>query len=235
MEAPAPDTSSPDALPAALGRLLAGRYSCRAFDPRPVPRAVVEDALAMAQRTPSWCNTQPWQVHVASGESRRRITETLHGLAASDAPAAPDFPWPAAYQGVYRDRRRACGLQLYDSLGILRDDRDRAREQGLENYRGFGAPHVAFLTTEADLGVYGALDCGLYLMSLMLALQARGVATIAQAALAAYPDAVRHHFGLVPARRVVCGLSFGYGLPEAPVNGYRTAREDFRQAVQWSD
>lgn len=218
-----------------LGDLLESRYSCRAYRPEPVDRALIERAVALAQRTPSWCNTQPWQLHIASGASRVALTERLFEKAAADTPIAPDFPFPEAYEGVYRERRKVCGVQLYQAVGIAREDRARAREQAMENFRGFGAPHIAILSTEAALGVYGMLDCGLYLMSLMLALRAQGIDSIAQAALASYPDVVRAHFGLPPTRRIVCGLSFGHGVAEAPINGYRTGRSDAGDAVVWSD
>ena len=90
-------------------------------------------------------------------------------------------------EGVYRDRRKVCGVQLYQSLGIGKDDRAAAAEQALENFRLFGAPHVAIVTTDEKLGVYGMLDCGLYAQSFMLAARDSGVDTIAQAALASYP------------------------------------------------
>ncbi|MBK8017713.1 MAG: nitroreductase [Betaproteobacteria bacterium] len=218
-----------------LEQLLNDRFSCRAYRPEEVSRETQRRAFAAAQRTPSWCNTQPWQVHVVSGDARDRICRELHGLAAGGQPGNPDFAFPGSYAGVYKDRRKVCGVQLYESLGIGRDDRDRAHAQALENFRGFGAPHVAFITTEQALGIYGMLDCGLYVMSLMLALQAESVQCIAQAALASYPDAVRRFFGLPDSRRVVCGLSFGLADHSAPINGYRTERVAIDDAVHWID
>lgn len=50
-----------------LENLLRGRWSCRSFLDRKVPRPTIEQLLAMAQRTPSWCNTQPWHAIVTSG------------------------------------------------------------------------------------------------------------------------------------------------------------------------
>ncbi|MBI1395906.1 MAG: nitroreductase [Betaproteobacteria bacterium] len=220
---------------AALDALLSARYSCRAYRPERVSRELVERALRMAQQTPSWCNTQPWRVHVASGASRDALIRRLHDTASAETPIRPDFPFPEAYEGVFRDRRKVCGVQLYQSLGIGREDRQRAREQSLENFRAFGAPHMAIVTTEGALGPYGLLDCGLYLMSVMLAFRALGVDCIAQAALASYPDLVRAHFGLPETRRVVCGLSFGYAEPEAAINGYRTERAGIDEVIEWSE
>lgn len=218
---------------AALQGLLERRYSCRAYLPEPLPRTTIERILAAAQRTPSWCNTQPWQVSIVSGAALKRLGAALHERAAAAIPGNPDFDFPGAYLGVYRERRKVCGVQLYQTLGIGRDDRARAREQSLENFRFFGAPHAAFVTTDASLGFYGGLDCGLYVMSFLLAAAAAGVATIAQAALASYPDVVRKHLDLDATRKLVCGIAFGHGLHSAVVNGYRTGRAELVEAVRW--
>ena len=127
--------------------LLDERWTCRQFRPDPVPRADIERLLALAQRTPSWCNTQPWQVVVTSGEATDRLRAGLAEHVMSH-PQEPDFAFPAAYAGVFRDRRRECGFQLYDSVGITKDDSDRRLEQMLRNFDLFDAPHVAILTTE---------------------------------------------------------------------------------------
>jgi nitroreductase len=124
-----------------------------------------------------------------------------------------------------------CGVQLYQALGIGREDKASAAQQSLENFRFFGAPHVALITTEEDLGVYGAVDCGLYVANFMLAAQNMGVAAIAQAALASYPDFIRDHFGLPPNRKFVCGISFGYADAEHPINDYRTGRSPVSESV----
>lgn len=230
------DTTSPEtAAIDALSRLLTARHSCRAYHATPVPRESIERALSLAQHTPSWCNTQPWQVAIVSGEALAALGDRLHALGNAGEPIRPDFPFPASYEGHYRDRRKVCGVQLYQALGIGRDDRERARTQALENHRCFGAPHAAFITTPAALGPYGAVDCGLYVMSLMLALQALGIASIAQAALASYPDVVREALGFEADRLLVCGVAFGYAQDDAAINSYRTERAPLSDAVRMID
>ena len=107
-----------------------------------------------------------------------------------------DFPFPREYLGVYLERRRESGFQLYNTLGILRGDKMAYARQALENYNFFGAPHVAIIHTDEPLGVYGAIDCGAYVANFMLAAQALGLGTIPQAALARHSGLIRRHFGL---------------------------------------
>jgi nitroreductase len=216
-----------------LEDLLGRRFSCRAFLPQPVPRAIIERILTAAQKTASWCNSQPWRLEITSGVATQKFREAMVQAASSGRPRSGDFPFPREYSGVYLERRRESGFQLYNSLGIARGDKAAYARQALENFNFFGAPHVAIVHTDEALGVYGAIDCGGYVTSFMLAAQALGVATIPQAALASYSDVVRGHFGLDDDRRVVCGISFGYPDDAHQANGYRTSRAAIADTVMF--
>jgi nitroreductase len=218
----------------ALERLLAERYSCRAFQRRPVPTATIERILELAQRTPSWCNSQPWQLHITRGVATERFRKGLFEYACAHT-AEPEYPFPREYRGVYLERRRACGFQLYEAVGIARGDREASARQTMENFRLFGAPHALIVTTDEALGVYGVLDCGAWVNNFMLAARACGVASIAQAALAAHPKFTREFFGVGEDRRIVCGMSFGYADVAQPVNRFRTQRAAVSEVVRWLD
>src|SRR5271154_883368 len=207
-----------------LEELLGERFSCRAFKPDAVPRPIIERVLKAAQRTASWCNSQPWQVVIASGEAREKFRKEIYTAASSRAPDDGDFPFPREYRGIYLERRRESGFQLYNTLGIPRGDRAAYARQSLENFNFFGAPHVAIIHTDEALGVYGAIDCGSYVGNFMLAAQALGLGTIPQAALARQSGLIRRHFNLAADRRVVCGISFGFADDAHKVNSYRTSR-----------
>ena len=217
-----------------FGRLLQERYSCRAFLERQVGQETIARMLEMAQRTPSWCNSQPWKVVITRGTATQSFRDAISAYASSHE-REPDFAFPREYRGVYLDRRRECGIQLYQSVGIARGDREAAARQGMENYRLFGAPHAMIVTTDEALGVYGMLDCGAWVNNFMLAARSLGVASIAQAALGAHPKFLRSYFGLPEERRVVCGVSFGYADESHPVNGFRTARAALSEVVTWVD
>jgi nitroreductase len=218
-----------------LVELLGERYSCRAFRPDPVPRPTIERILSAAQRTASWCNSQPWQVVIASGMAKERFRAAIHGEASSGAPEDGDFSFPREYRGVYLERRRESGFQLYNTLGIARGDKAAYARQALENYNLFGAPHVAIIHTDEALGIYGAIDCGAYVGNFLLAAQALGLGTIPQAALARHSGLIRRHFGLGDDRRVVCGISFGFPDHDHRINSYRTSRAGIADTATFVD
>lgn len=229
--APESAAARPDA---ALEDWLRARHSCRAFLPEPLPRATIERILTLAQRTASWCNCQPWQVTVVSGDAARRLGRALLARA-EQAGFTPDFPFPREYRGDYLARRRESGFQLYGAVGVARGDREAYRRQELRNFQLFDAPHVAIITTDEALGEYGAIDCGGYVANFLLAAQANGVATVAQASLAMYPEVLREQLGIGADRRVVCAISFGHADTAHPANSYRTRRADLDAVVRWID
>jgi nitroreductase len=225
-----PDVIAPDRV---MEDLLDRRFSCRAFQDRQVDRATIARTLTLAQRSPSWCNVQPWQVIVTEGAATERLRLAASAFAAANPPA-PDVAFPERYEGVFQARRRECGWQLYESVGIEKGDRAASAQQAARNFEFFGAPHVAIITTERALGTYGAVDCGVYLGCLLLAAQSMGLSTIPQAALGAVAPAIREMFELPASRQVLFGVSFGYGEPEHPANGFRTRRAALDHVVTWA-
>ncbi len=226
---------SSNSQPDALEKLLDERHSCRAFLPQPVERAVIERILATAQRCASWCNAQPWQVTIASGAAAQRVSRALVDAAEQRREAQPDIAFPAEYRGAYLERRRECGFRLYQAVGVERGDKAGYARQTLENFRLFGAPHVAVITSDPLLGVYGAVDIGGYVQVLMLAMRAHGVAAIAQAALANFSPLLKDLLGIDAERQVVCGLSFGFEDAGHPANAFRTTRAKLDEVVRWVD
>lgn len=216
---------------AALESILDERYSCRGFTSEPVPEEIIERILQLSQRTASWCNSQAWQVDLVSGPATAEFGKSLTDFVGSGEMRS-DLPAPERYDGVYGDRRRASGYGLYNALGIERSDHDARAQQMLENFRFFGAPHVAIITTDAGLGTYGAVDCGGYVSTFLAAATSLGVATCAQAALALYSDGVRDYLKLGDDRLVVCGISFGYADSDHPANSFRTERADLTDVVR---
>lgn len=218
-----------------LTEILEGRYSCRAFRPEPVPDETIRQIVAAARHVPSWCNAQPWQIAVTRGAATDAFRAHLTELATKGTAPKPDLDWPAGYPGIYGERRRTCGFQLYDAVGIAKEDRAGRGAQMLRNYALFDAPHVAIIHSPPELGAYGATDTGGFVTAFTLAARALGVASIAQAAIAAYAPQVKEHLAIDPDRLVLCAISFGYADEDHPANAFRTERAEVDDIVDWKD
>lgn len=217
---------------AALQELLRARHSCRAFKSDAVPRDVIAQILRDAGRAPSWCNAQPWKVIIASGSETEAFRKAM-GQAFDSGVPAPDYPFPDTYSGAHLKRRRTCGFQLYDAVGIGKGDREGRARQMRENYTLFGAPHVAVITCPKELGPYGVLDCGGFITAFCLSAIAQGIGTVPQAALSLFSDTVRAHFDIPEDRNVLAAISFGYPDDTAAINTFRTDRAELDEFVDW--
>ena len=212
----------------ALESMLSERHSCRAFLPEPVSAQTASRLFELGRRTPSWANVQPWHVAAVSGDALRRLTESM---AAHAGDRGPDYPFPVSYEGVYQQRRRASGWALYDAVGIERGNRDQSAAQAARNFTFFGAPFTAIISVECGLGVYGVLDCGLYVQTLLLAAQALGLGAIAQAAPASRAAFLHEWLSLPSDRAVLCAVSFGSADINDPANSFRTDRAPTSETV----
>jgi nitroreductase len=215
---------------------IVGRYSCRAYQDRPVPCETIEKILDSARWSPSGANTQPWQVAVVQGEARERLSQAL--VAAFDAgeKPAPDYQYyPGEWLEPFKSRRFQCGLALYQALGIGRDDRARRLEAWKENYRFFGAPVELLFFLHRSMETGSWLDMGMFIQSVMLAAREAGLASCPQASVADYPAVVRAELGLEEELVLLCGLAMGYPDTDHPVNNYRTDREPVEVFTRWFD
>jgi nitroreductase len=210
---------------AAVDRAIASRRSVRAFLPRPVPRATVEEILAVASRAPSGTNTQPWQVHVLAGSAKHRLSQAV--AAAYDAGTAhPEFDYyPTKWFEPYLARRRKIGWDLYGLLGIARGEKDKMHAQHRRNYLFFDAPVGMIFTIDRNLELGSWLDYGMFLQSIMVASRARGLDTCPQAAWMEFPKTIAAELALPDNEQVVCGMSLGYADPDAPESRLVTERE----------
>ncbi|MBF0219876.1 MAG: nitroreductase family protein [Gammaproteobacteria bacterium] len=206
---------------------LLARKSTRAFLERDVDPQLIQEILNLARHAPSGTNTQPWQVAVVRGETRKELTQARENAFREGIPGRMDYQYyPLQWNEPFKSRRRACGLLLYETLQISREDKQRQRDQWAANYRAFDAPVILFFFMERVMETGSYLDYGMFLQSIMLAAEALGLATCPQAALGEYPDLVRRRLGYPESSLLLAGMALGYADESAAINRYRTARED---------
>jgi nitroreductase len=222
-------TPDPDALRASVDWALTSRRSVRAFLPTPVPRATIEEILAVASRAPSGTNIQPWKVHVLTGASLTGLTgEILRAWEDPEVAATHteeyDY-YPREWVSPYLERRRKIGWDLYGLLGIGKRDVAAMRAQHARNYRFFDAPVGLMLTMERIMGRGAFIDCGMFLQNVMVAARARGLDTCPQAAFTQFHRIIEARLGIPPTELLLCGMSLGHADASRPENGLRTERE----------
>jgi len=209
------------------------RRSFRAFRPVSVTKETIDRILEAAGRSPSYTNTQPWEVAVVSGKKKEELRKILHKMAESNVTPNPDLPTPSVWPPELEKRAREHGARRFKALGIERENEQQRKELRLRNFEFYGAPSVLFLFMDSKLSSYSIFDMGLFAQSLILAAHSFGLGSCLQAALANYPDAVREFLGIPRTKLLVLGISMGYPDLEAPINTYRSARVGLNDFVRW--
>lgn len=206
---------------------LRTRRSIRAFLPTPVDRATVTELLALASRSPSGSNIQPWKVRVVAGETRARITRAVLAALDRDGPEKHRREWnyyPVNWREPFVGRRRKVGWDLYALLGIPKGDFEATNRQRRRNYDFFGAPVGMIFTLDEDLEIGSWLDLGIFIGSLTIAARGRGLDTCPQAAFADFHAVLRQELGIPQSEVIICGLALGHADPGAIENTQVTER-----------
>ena len=207
-----------------LERLWQARASRRAFRPEPIPREQLVQLFAAAQRAPSWCNVQPWRVAITEPPKTGELSAALVAAAKSGLPHA-DVPFPLDYPPPYKQHRVACGVALYQAMGVARDDKAGRYDAWLRNYAFFDAPHVAIVACDRRLGPYAYVDVGVWLGYVLTAAAALGIDACPMASVAAYPEPLRAQLPIAETDAILFGLALGHADEAAPANRCRTTRE----------
>lgn len=200
------------------------RRSMRAFRPEPLAPDQLARVFAAAQSAPSWCNVQPWRVCVTVPPVTGELAAALQIAATSGLPHA-EIPFPLEYPAPYIDHRKACGVALYQAMGVAKDDKAGRYAAWLRNYALFDAPHLAVVACDRRLGPYAYVDVGVWLGYVVTAAAALGIATCPMASVAAYPEPLRAALPIADTDVILFGLVLGHADPDAPANACRTTRE----------
>ena len=189
-----------------VSETLSKRKATRAFQPKEVAHEKIVRILDAARHAPSGTNTQPWQVAVVTGEKRRRLGDLMESAFRKGQQGKMEFQYyPEVWEGIYKERRRACGLQMYSTLQISREDKQRQLDQWAANYRSFDAPVMMFFFIDDILETGSYLDYGMFIQSIMLMAVEEGLATCPQAALGEYPEIVKQELGYSDNKKLVVG------------------------------
>lgn len=201
------------------------RRSTRAFRPDPVPSDVIGEILQAVSASPSYTNTQPWEVAVVSGPKREALVEKLLSLARAKAPTGPDLPAPKGWPAAMDERSREHGARRLATLGVARDDGEGREKLRLMNFEFYGAPCAVFLFMDGSLGEWSVFDMGLFAQNLILAAHSLGLGSCLQASVTGYAREIKSFLGVAESKKLVICIALGYPDEEAPLNTYRSSKQ----------
>lgn len=208
-----------------VSQIVRQRHSVRAFLPSPVSRDLVVNMLEAASRAPSGGNLQPWHVDVLTGEPLDRLRAQVRERLSRGLDQTEFAVYPPELGEVHAGRRRAGGEALYASLDIAREDKPARWGQFLKNYELFGAPVGLFFSIDRGFDRPQWAHLGMFIQTVMLLAEERGLGTCAQESWAAVHATVSHFLEIPSERMFYCGVALGYPDRAHPINHFRTDRE----------
>lgn len=202
------------------------RISTRVFKPDPLPEKLVREILEVARWAPSGGNVQPWKVIAVAGAERDKVIELARAAAlANPKGEVGDYPiYPEELWEPHRSWRYKVGEDMYALLGIPREDKAARFAHLARNMEFFGAPVALFFIIDKRMGHGQWAHMGMFMQSVALACEARGVATCMQEFWARSRETLKKHFALPDTEMIYCGMALGYADPTAKVNTLRSDR-----------
>ncbi|MDZ7893389.1 MAG: nitroreductase [Rhodoferax sp.] len=207
--------------------LIQARKSIRGYLQKPVPRHLIREIIEVAKWAPSSMNTQPWHVHVVTGAPLDRIREgNTHNMLAG-VPPKRDFPMKEAYEGVHRRRQIDIAVQLFDAMGIERDDKARRTDWVMRGFRQFDAPVSLVLTYDKYLepAAISQFDLGALSHAIVLAAWERGLGCVINGQGIMQSAVVREHAGIPDDQNIMICIATGYPDESFVANDVKSVRE----------
>ncbi|HIE17011.1 MAG TPA: nitroreductase [Dehalococcoidia bacterium] len=216
---------------------IKSRKSIRGYKSTPVPKEILAEILEIATRAPSSLNTQPWEFTVLGGGVLDDLKNALEQQFLARAEPYPDFRPESLMPltGIYRRRQVELAIELYQLLGISREDKEKRDQWMLKQLRAFDAPNVIIVSLDEAISSspIAMFNLGAVTQTIALLAVNFGLGTCIQGALVYYPDIVRRITGIPQSKKLATGIAIGYPDWDFPANKLQSTREPLANIVTW--
>jgi nitroreductase len=218
-----------------LQEAIRNRRSIRQFSAKSVSEDIIRDLLADTLWSPSWGNTQPWEVVVVTGQKMEEFKNKSREALLAGKEAATDICMPQVWPDAYLDRYKELGKSVLGALSIAREDKEARLQHFAKMFGFFDAPAAILVAVDKNLALeYAMLDVGIFLQTFCLLAHDRGLGTCILAAMVSYPDIARELFSVPDTKLFVMGAALGWPDPDAPVNCFARKRGSLDEFVKWA-
>lgn len=218
-----------------LEQAMQERRSIRGFQDKPVPRALLEEIIALANRAPSSMNTQPWHFHVLTGAPLEAVREGNSTRMLQGVPPVREIVDHGAYEGPHRDRQVAIAKQLFAAMGIAREDKEMRQDWVMRGFRQFDAPVSVVVTFDKSLdnGTIAHFDLGAVTYGLVLAAWDRGLGAVINGQGIMQSPVVREHAQIPDDEVIMTCVALGWPDVEFAANSVVSTRREVAEVARF--
>ncbi len=202
------------------------RRSIRGYQQKPVPRELIEEIIDLAKRAPSSMNTQPWHFHVITGEPLERIRKGNTEKMMSGSAVDREIKMNHGYEGPHRERQIEIAVQLFEAMGIARDDKQKRQDWVMRGFRQFDAPVSIVITVDKALAddTIAHFDCGAATYGLVLAAWSKGLGSVINGQGIMQSSVVRENANIPEDEVIMTCVAMGYPSDEFVANDVKSRR-----------
>jgi nitroreductase len=193
-------------------KIAQDRRSIRGYKTDPIPREILEEIIHIAKHAPSSMNTQPWHFHVLTGEPLERIRKGNTEKMMAGSSVDREIKLNHGYEGPHRERQIEIAVQLFEAMGIARDDKERRLDWVMRGFRQFDAPVSIVITVDKALAddTIAHFDCGAATYGLVLAAWSKGIGSVINGQGIMQSSVVRENANIPEDQVIMTCVAMGY-------------------------
>jgi len=213
----------------------ASRKSVRGFKDKAVSKETIDKIIDAAKWAPSSYNTQTWRVHAVAGEVLDKIRQGNTENTLAGKPHVRDFPYKEEYVGEHKQRQIDVAIQLFEAMGIERDDKEKRMDWMLRGFRQFDAPVSLVLTYDKSLepAAITQFSLGSLAYGIVLAAWDLGLGCVINGQGIMQSDVVHEHAQIPDNESIMICIALGYPDDSFAANEVRSTRLDNREFVNY--
>jgi nitroreductase len=210
-----------------------GRYSVREFSDRRISLSKLRQIVKEAQKAPSWVNSQPWKVYIATGTSLSQVKAMFHRQDVAQAASNPDLAvmsrddWGGQTQANMKKWR-------HDIVAHFSSFEEAHQTMTDAMLKLNNAPAIAYITIPQSTPAWSVFDAGAFAQTLMLAARNQGIDSIPTYNSVRFPDEIKSILQIPLDERLIIGIELGYAT-NSTINKYRADRVPLDQVLKIED
>lgn len=209
---------------------MSERQSARAYLPKTVGRADIEDILKYAGQAPSAINVQPWEYVIVYGKEKDRLVRRLKKAQTerkTTCSPGTENPLP----DTFKNRSRRASAAMAPRIAEMGEEFNPFVEEGSCSF--YGAPVAIIVAIDRLFPKIRYLDVGLSVSYLLLAAHARGLATCPIGLVTAFAHDIAEALDIPENKEIILSIALGYADPQSPINRFKTERENLDAFCFW--